>query len=440
MFALFRDRMARYMFDIFDEHFWSVTIPQASMMYPSVWHVMVATAAMGHIHLNEAPDKVQLTSFALKHCNLALQHLIKVLPHAATQAEREMLLLTCILLISYSTMSGSVTECLTHINNGMYMSSLWHRAAAGDPKKNSQQVSSVSTLPSTSINIRFRRLGALVWLLPGPGTRMSFIEDSCVISPHAAFNSSTEAYLELLAIDAQWKTVARSDDPYTGAVVLRFIGDQFVALREPFRRWRKKLHAFQAASKTANSLDQQERARLRILQMLEYTFETMCLGDPTKGQLYSDEFNSRFEQIMELYKDIVEAKIDIISSPGQKETVDLLHSCQYRAMLGPPLIQVAHGCRLRSVRLKAIEMLKRIAFRDGVFDSNAFAKVLEETAHIESTEAIIDPRKQGCDCIPYEFTCNWHRVSEVIMLPGLMTLRTTQNVAMGTPGHNIYTI
>ena len=422
MFYVFRQQVLPYMVDVFDEDFWAIMIPQASQVYPAVWHGAVATAALRSLMLAKKTSG-DMYGYALMHCNMAMQQITKIDPATATPADQEMVLLTCILLICYATLCSNHGAAFTHIHNGLYLSKLWQPEA-------SRQLDCVST--GTSVNVRFRRLESMVLCAPcklGEPVLRSYRLDER-ISPDVPFTSSTDAYLELLLIDSEWKKMTRFDGTPVGDMRIRFIVPECEELRVPFRIWRDKFHVFRGNGRHSNKM---EEVRRFALDLLDLTLEALTCVDTTRGEEAWDEFAPNFERIVKLGSRMLHEQRNALFAESEK-TPNLPRRSQFRSLLALPMVAVGTFCRQADVRRRGIAMLKTLPFLDGLFDSTYFVGFNEEQIRIEEMGLMLDPIEGGCACVFGTFICAAHRVCEAFMSPRSAVLRTGQDVLCDRKG------
>lgn len=444
MFYTFREHILPDMFDIFAEDFWSIMIPQASQVYPSVWHAAVASATVKSVLLIKTNGTEPMTrdreaalyGYALKHCNKSIQYLTKIQPPTATFADQEMLLLTCILLICYSSLRGNHAETLTHFCNGLRLCKTWQRRDDSCGASKSQRLPNCVTTMA-SIDIRFQRLEVLVMLAPFKLAIPATSSSETPISPDVPFSSSRDAYLELLCIDAKWKKIIRSDVTAFGDTKLQFISDECQSLRLPFRIWQRKFHALQASmppGMRTGETNRVEEARRSAMHLLELTLEAMTSVDTTIGEIAWDSFNANFERVIDFAGRVAQDLGLVRVKKLGNEKATLSDSSQLRSLFGLPLVAVGVFCRIPHLRRKAVAMLKAFPFLDGVFKSTFFVDAIDQIIWLEEQGMMLDPIEEGCECILDKFICNAHRVCQIVMSPDRIMLRTGYDVTLDRAG------
>ncbi|KAK2599069.1 hypothetical protein QQS21_005475 [Conoideocrella luteorostrata] len=432
------------MFDVFDEHFWSTVIPQASQVYPSVWHAAVAIATLKSLILMKENGKdpiardqeTGLYGYALKQYNRSIQYLINVLSSTATFADHEMILFTCILLIRYSALCGNQAEAVTHIRNGLCLSKVWQpwedSRGTSKPERFFNCVATVA-----SIDVQFRRLEVTALLTPFKLVSSTTHQYESAILSEVPFSSSVDAYLELLYIDTKWKGIVRSYASPFGDIKMQFIADKCQTLRLPFRTWQRKFHDLQASMKPVdhtNEAGRIEAVRRSTMRVLELTLEAMTCVDTVSGEIAWDEFSKNFEGITSLCRHLFEElEASKHWNTGNGKTY-LPDSSQFRSLIGLPLVAVGCFSRVPSIRRNAVEILQTYPFQDGIFDSVFYVEVIVEKMRLEEQGVLLAPLEAGCECIFGKFICNAHRVCQFIMSPLRVTLRTGYDVTQDKTG------
>lgn len=446
MFSIFREHITPGLLDVFDEDFWSVFMPQASQLHPSIWHAMVATATMqnleligGNIYEHDDHRRNSLHQYALQHCNKSLRYLRAIDPANATPKDLEMVLLTCILLIVYSSMNGNITETLMHTRNGFYLSNIWHSQSSNQTLDKSGRLANCVTTVS-SIRLRFRRLAVLNLLGPFQMSELAIQRCISSFSPSdEPFANTAEAYLEILFVDVSWKVLARSEVLASGDTVLRYITQGSEALQRSFDNWQRKWYAFQRTMKPldpANVADRVESVRRLALQLLNYTLEAMTKVETTTGQIAWDKFNQNFQRMVDIVSYILDEEAILAPHIGSL----LTSSKQFRSLIGLPMVAVGTVCRTPHIRTRGIDLLASLPFTDGAIDSRIFLELAREQQRCEEGGWFHQPIDGGCECIKNQFVCNSHRVCEVIMSspnsdsPARARLRNAYDIRCDQPG------
>lgn len=451
MFHIFRQRIVPNMLDIFDRNLWSVVILRASNVYPSLWHAIIATATAKHISdlqqhgCSESRQETILCNYALRHCNTAFYYLRQIDPALSTPVDWEMLLLTCIVLIQYTLLRGNSAEALTHISNGLNMSSLFR---VGGTDKSVSTSPTTATFATTIRSARhwFRRLE--VALRMAPIKLAESMPDECPelqISPAIPFNSLEDAYWELLSIDVCWKKIIRTEMAQAGYVKLKFLTDKCKQLQEPFQIWQDKLLALQKTMKPLQGDEASNRIesiRRLVLRLLNLTLEALIMVNPRRGELAWDEFNDNFAGIVSISEKIL-GKQKAVGSKQDSNPTDLTASSQFRSLIGLPLMATGAFCRVPHIRAKSLEMMRNISFEDGVFNSDFFARTFLQQKRFEEEGCVERPFEAGCICIRGVYVCNDHRVCQISFpisfagQPSKVVFRTTKNVEDGEAGTGV---
>lgn len=439
------------MLDIFDHNLWSVVILRASNIYPSLWHAIIATATAKHLSdlqqhgCSESRQENILSHYALRHCNKAFSYLRQIEPENSTPVDWEMLLLTCIVLIQYTLLHGNSSDALTHISNGLTMSSLFQ---VGDTNKAMAFSSTTATFATTIRSARhwFRRFEVALRMAPirlAESLPDEFPE--LQISPDIPFTSLEDAYWELLSIDVRWKKTIRTEMVHAGYVKLKFITDECKQLHGPFRIWQKKLIALQKAMKPLQGDDSSNRVesiRRLVLRLLNLTLEALVMVNPGRGELAWDEFNDNFAGIVSLCERILSKQKAIASKQGSDPT-DLTASSQFRSLIGLPLMATGAFCRVPHVRARSLELMRNISFEDGVFDSDFFVRTFGRQKCFEEEGCVERPIESGCICIRGVYVCNGHRVCQITFpisyagQPTKVTFLTANDVERGEAGTEV---
>lgn len=451
MFHIFRERVVPNMLDIFDRNLWSVVILRDSNVYPSLWHAIVATATAKHMSdlqrygCLESRREDILSNYALRHCNKAFSYLRQIEPESSTPVDWEMLLLTCIVLIQYTLIHGNSTEALTHISNGLNMSSLLQ---PGGPNKSISVSSTTATFTTTIRSARhwFRRFEVALRLAPiRIAQSVSDELPELHISPDIPFNSLEDAYWELLSIDVRWKKIIRTEMVHAGYVKIRFVTEECKQLQEPFQIWQKKLLALQKTLKPLQGDEASnhiESIRRLVLRLLNLTLEALVMVNPCRGELAWDEFNDNFAGIVALSERILR-KQKSIESKHDSSSADLTASSQFRSLIGLPLMAGGAFCRVPDVRAKSLEMMRNISFEDGVFNSDFYARMFGRQKRFEEEGCVERPFESGCICIRGAYVCIGHRVCQISFpisgsgQPTKVTFLTTNNVKKGEAGTEV---
>ena len=132
----FRCATANKLSDWLTESFWKYQIPQCGSHEPSLWHAMIAVAAVHEQFtiLNAAipgdprldPNALEAQrQFADKHHNMAISELSKLL--AARPESSEIALINCALFVILDFVRGNFPTAVLHLHNGMEILGKWRK-------------------------------------------------------------------------------------------------------------------------------------------------------------------------------------------------------------------------------------------------------------------------------------------------------------------------
>lgn len=392
---------------VFDGDFWTVVAPQASRVYPAIWHAILAMSSMHRWKLSEGSlVRYGYYEMALRQCNKAITCLTQIATDSPTASDQEALLMGSILLSSFCNLQGDLREIIMHAYKGLFLfkqmglkkNSYW----STDPSPTDVVASAADIAPL------FTRLESLVTNAPRESPCSSWdLPHDTVSTSNEPFQSITEAYVELFPLLHNFFRVANTEGYWWSLEKMQSSEDYRQPYRRAFTSWKIKFHAFhRSANSPRESVAESgiEGTRLSILRVWELCFESCLDMDSAQEELGWDRCKLCFTRLVQL----AERLLGKASADGSVS--DRTHLGSLVTMIGEPLYSLAAVCRDVVLRRKAIELLRKYPHREGHFDSHVLVRLAETRVKIEE-EAVLSSRgSDGCTCVRGNFVCNMHRI------------------------------
>ena len=334
-------------------------------------HPPLSILAAGRVTL--APER---DTFAIKHYNKAIQHIV-----AAAPTDLDAVLLTCILFTCIDFLRGDAGSAITHSQHGI---SLLNSASVEHRRSAAPEITRV-----------FQYLGIYPYFFGG--TIQTFSELSCMPSGLRRFEDFGAARESLDWLLARTTRLVRASDYHRMGV-----GQETVSLEQTLLEQHRigvELGAWWAAFAALSSTN--ERA-LRLLEArwLVCTVWSSCCLSPLET-IFDCQID-RFQRVVDLFQNAED-----VPALASKNTGGLPHKFLFDMGSCPLLFFVAMKCRSLSLRLTALQLLRRLPYaRETLWDAlmlYGVGKRIIEVEHdllLPSTAAIDEAKAQASLVLP----------------------------------------
>lgn len=384
-FLFFRTATASDLAGGFDFGFWTYDILQASHLYPALWH---ATAALGAIHrrfitdsslpYNWHSESDHHIQFALAQYTKSIQNLTKLLSGPMLNERDKMVVLTtCVLFTCLCTLTGFQNQALMHISNGMKLIQEWgleesSLLSGGTSVTVNMLVLTLTQLDSQGQYIRYGlRLGEAEQVT----------EPLMVPSyPLEPFPTCLQAYVELERLINPLSRLDANKD-YISPEHDLAIAQQKKIYFQIFIAWETRFEGYLATK--SESIDENLITLLRLRRYFAHTL----LDDPGKGELGYDQYVHQYMMIVALARRILEARSAVIVHRDGASTINGAPeqiNFSLSIIIAEPLLFTAMRCRQRTIRHRALQLLKKHPRREGIVNSILATRLLE--AYIDFEE------------------------------------------------------
>ncbi|KAJ2981880.1 hypothetical protein NQ176_g1761 [Zarea fungicola] len=389
----------------FDHSFWTVDVLRACQVQPAIWHASLALTALHQSQKQDAGETFRRSrheKLSMTHYNASIKHVIALTrKRNLSNAEREALLLSSLLLTALCTMQGDVRQAMMHAVNCVQVFHQWrlwesHRSSVSrrGSMLNADSLNTIVAHIELQLVSRIEQVAIPPWGSPCSPPRCSDIP----------FASVTEAYQEFqplfTSLIGLWQRA--------GLPLLQGLpqpGPE-MDVRYPyvieFQRWKKKYDALCASDRTS-PLDAES--------MLTLYF---------------------YWELLE----IIRTSKDVGKADGRPPAFSFTVS----AVEG--LMWSANGCRDPEVRRGFLELIQVWPRREGIWSNTLIAAIVETTIDLEETGWRDGEPDAGsdCVCVAGSFICNQHRVNNhtVEFLSGdraRVTFETVGDKMMNKRGH-----
>ncbi|KAK3191677.1 hypothetical protein K4F52_002100 [Lecanicillium sp. MT-2017a] len=428
-FNILRQKTMGQITGMFDRAFWTVDVLRASHVYPAIWHACLAISAMHErLALPATTSKDRETrrsrhAFALGQYNTAIRHLVEIAAKPRlSDSDQETIVLASTLFTGICCMDGDVTQAIIHARNGLGVFYQWQKTrpsgVRGDYRTG--RVLSSDTLTTLTAHVSLQVFDRTC-IVDNPPPHIPPELFQCAETP---FMSANAAYQELVPIASTLLELSQDrilrristihvEEDTTAAAALR---DSYLAA---LRAWEGKFEEY-LATRDPSSDDQHCILMLRLLWMCVtiYTQDRSSV-EPGLTRREFEHYVPSFERFVELAEQLYEEQ-DAAETEGPPVFSFSLALCKF-------IFYVGLVCRSTRLRERLTSVLRRNPRRDGVWDSEMVALVLEAVVAFEERtqrEALMGTDCH-CECEVGVFACDEHRVAAVkaeYMTDGLMDL------------------
>lgn len=420
---------------------------QGIRAYPAAWYASLAIGAMyrklelrslgyRNSNRNSFPQLQYYENAALIYCSKAARLLVEMDHEETSPSQREMLLISCILLICYAGLRRDTAQTVTHMYNGVYLSKKWDYWQLKPGRDRSYRLPNC-VVPVSSVGQLFRRLE--MQLISSPLTLPDFLTlpiQPVHIAVDVPYHSAAEAYAELLPIANAHRYLFyqanRSD--VNG---LRILAAEGAAIRDNFLLWSDKFNAYKDSFSKRKS-DPEEADRITAVTLWEMGGRIMSFADISKGTKIFDGYQDEICRSLPILEYFLDG-----SQLGKTYTSAswLPSLSSFMSLMGQPLRFLATVCRVPTIRRRCLQLLIKYPFIDGTLDSTYVAVLAQTKMELEEDGWYRAPIPGGCECVPDVSVCAEHRIPTPAIEPHKdgrrVTLKNAYEIANGLPGSTI---
>lgn len=413
MFDALRFQIVDLVAGSFDHAFWAVDVLRACQIQPAIWHASLALIALHQSQRYEAVEtfrKARHERLSMTHSTAAIQHVIALTrQEQLSQAERETLLLTSLLLTALSIMHGDLPQAVMHAGSCIQLFHQWrfseqHRSSATrrGSMLNADSIGAIIAHFELQLLSRLKHINVPPWGTPGSPPRCSDIP----------FSSSTDAYHEFQPLFTSLVGMWQYADMGVKAQPRPKTDVRYPYLME-FQTWKVKFDALRMSGASG-------RVDAESMLTLHFHWHFMHIG--LKANVYVGEV--AFDEFLPIFKDlVVEARelLDVLCKSTSAET-NAPPAFSFTMSVVEGLFWAGHGCRDPSTRRDILQIIKAWPRREGIWDNTLMASMLETSIALEENAWRSTSRDPTwyCSCVAGIFICNDHRVNNQIVefLPG----------------------
>ncbi|KAH7161090.1 C6 zinc finger domain protein [Dactylonectria macrodidyma] len=374
---------------IFSSTFWDTLVFQASVHEPAVLHAVLALGSVQRQEVMQirdigcffsAPDDEE--QFVLRQYSKAISYLVPD-PHGESQPSVDAVLLTCLVFIFLEFLRGRYKAAQAHLQNGLKLIE-----EAGSNTEMTRKGHAVMKSPSQCVNKgileAFSRVQVQVGLL-GHFSQAS-------VNPHLGPETTIDTFesveqaresLDRLLNEALQLTEACHRD----RVEQSGCCNPGLALHQ--RKLRVRLETWDSAyslstATISTTMPFVDRFSYRLLRSY-YTMAVIMVESTTdsSSEMVFDEYTNEFASIVSQAQGLQQV---VLSNPVLDD-LPPRHPNKHQSIADmgwiPPLYYTALKCRVRRLRLQAIDLLRSLPHREGIWDANIAACIAEKMMAIE---------------------------------------------------------
>ncbi|KAJ6786158.1 hypothetical protein PWT90_00720 [Aphanocladium album] len=384
----------------YDKNFWIVDAVRAAQTYSAVWHAGLALTEMYRSRLYENAGLSRRRSShirAMEQYGRAVRSILDVMSQPdISLADKKAVLFSSILLIGFCCLGDDKGILLAHIRNAFQIFNNWQIWESISESSTSSGIISVGSLIK-----QFERFEVQCVTVQLPGVSL----DSKVrVRPcSSSFESAADAYTEFLHLSLPFLTAMR--DIGHAAISGEPIPENAVFCRLLFIEWKAKF----AALLQAGRVEVADEECILSLQIWSITIEISLFIQRVGGaesDLHYDAWSPSFEKQLDLAEQLYSV---VTKSMTIRQPVHLLQPFAFTATATDALALVAR-CRIGSTRRRAVALLRKWPYRDGVGSTSLVAAIIEAKMNLEEGFLLHgQDRPKGCECIVGQFICALHR-------------------------------
>ncbi|KAJ8071481.1 hypothetical protein OCU04_001801 [Sclerotinia nivalis] len=394
-FHFFHTQSAPQLGSCFGSKFWNHFVLQASHREPAVRHAVIA---LGSLHERfELEDKfiskvrgdTEENSFALRQYVRAINCLVQPSMSVNTNhtyKSANVALTACILFICFETLRGDHGSALAHIDGGVKIFS--EMQVSGESSAISIEDLPEDHIPVSIFRILFSRLDTQASVL---NSRARIIDGGS----GSSLNSIPDQFLNVEqareALESIWTFSGRnllSCSMYNGVPLpLPTSEEAKILLLFRLESWNRAFELYSCTTNETNSielLNPMEKSARNLLRMhktmtqiLVTTSTTYPIASNEPNELLWDKFRSEFESMVRWASEFIHMPPNIRREGREAASFTLDNE------ILQPLFLVATKCRHRSIRNKAILLLKQADRQEGLWNSLLSTRVAERVRDIE---------------------------------------------------------
>lgn len=428
----FRTKVIMNCADEFNQELWDFHIPLASQSQPPIWHACNAYAALYRYQLSKSnPDKQitkQIHEESMKQYSSALKCVIQLTRKSdLTVADKSSILVANLLFVCCCLSRGDFDSAMAVISNSINLTqqwSFWDHDEAPTP------------IPSNLIVLFFAKIGRVLHQsLLTHGHAPWPWKEALTSLQSQTFTSCADACLELEMFWTGAQALIEELPVEPKAAQLTRIKSAQEGLNSGFQLWKSKFDALQGQYTAAEA----DRARFIILHIRKILVGCLLTVDLEGLELSWDAFNDDFARAALLAESI------LLTGPERTAVPN------FAPMLAKSLLFMAKVCRQPALRRRMVSMLRPQLRRVRILSAE------EDYSPTQIIDTIIAVEERGwmsielgqpecaCfpPCVPGQFICGGHRVSEIHVNPrpgkaSELCLRTHHDVVNTRPGHMMF--
>ncbi|KIW65937.1 hypothetical protein PV04_08150 [Phialophora macrospora] len=456
--SYFQDRTALELAGAFRTDFWMSHILPLARQEPSVRHALIALSSM-HEHYSGVDHSAPMNAvdFALDHYGRAMRQVVRYNQSNPGQTF-EYALVTCALFSTFESLQGQYHEACNHAVSGIKILA----------EEQSKLLSNTlrTRIPQEALTRFFLALGRQVLELGDqnwPGTKPELHYTKTTIPMPALFTSHEHALLHMEILLGDFVEYADKADslgnqgPISADVALSLI-TEFHAMKEQFDKWKSAFELFSSSESNEFSRETPESSRsslspasspgeqisrpwrspaFLILKVYYYLLTAFVARIERNDEAAFNEHVPDFWAALDAAEEFIQCTSTYVSpmdktSSSSRSPLDPTSSTSYPQQaslprmvrptfslaLGivPTLFLVASRASDVDVRDKALSLLRTCNRREGLWDSNLAAKVVDRildlrelaaqlqdpdmdmiTGEVQTTRIPVGPRRQAAE-------------------------------------------
>ncbi len=393
-FHHFRIRTAKDLSGCFDSNFWNCLVLQLSHSEPAIKHALVALGAAHESYQAGHVDSFITPGLAMQQYNRAITILSQQLSNPSRRAT-EITLICCVIFVCFESVRGNYDVALVHLKSGL---NILKSKELTTTKVMSEDVPYLDPLTDVDDLIEFfTRLdvSASAFLdIQAPQLVMRLSESLPDLATHR-FQDLAEARKYLQRLVNMCLHLALSQYQYRDNRDLLPVEAEAerIKLMSTIRNWAIQFNALLKRPAMANLSGRGLQGAFTLI-MQQKTILIMIAVSPFSDMRVLEPFEKDIESIVSIASWLASTP-GPLPEPGLKSTftgkaqLEARESPKFTADMGiiAPLYYIAMNCPNRSLRQRAIDVLK-IPRREGLWDSVLVSNIAEKVMGVDGQQIL----------------------------------------------------
>lgn len=405
-----------------DVSFWSGDVLQASQVYPSMWYANLALSAMMRSKSHDQ-DPARWSTLAMSYYSKAIQAMFATTrKEHMSYRDKESLMMTEALLVGVNSVGGCLQQASKHVANAVLLFDMWRfqrpqGERSGEAVMRRESLMTVITALRSQMAVRFQHVAR--------APCQDDLDRGLNQSAGTPFRNLTEAYEAVVPL---YTSTVNNAARMRMGISINYDDVYYASHKAALSTWREKLAdlARETPPQTAA-----ERFGFMMMGLYSEGIEACLTFDSRDGIFMWDRYKPLCYSILERLETWLRVE------GGQPHSAPF----SFSTSIAESVHWTCITCRDFEFRRRAARLLRSWSVRDGIWDTNIIAGIVETYMEVENCNGEWQSKRgiRGCGCVHHEgIICGLHRiVSNNIEFAGAGEARfvftTMEDLQLGRP-------